>query len=157
MARSRTATKEKPAEATIDREPQPAAPAAPTSGTATATPPEPSKEAAADQPAYAADPHSKISVSLSDVRGGPAMHLLRSHKFKQMQVRFDGEQPDDKHLKMLADAGWRDRTQDEGVYTKQIDQSAKWQSVAKMEQEFKAVANAIRESKGLAPVLELAA
>jgi hypothetical protein len=112
------------------------------------------RQEAPAEPTYAADPHAKISVSLSDVPGGPAMHLLRSHKYKQMQVRFDREQPGEKYLKMLTDAGWRDRTQEEGVYTKQIDQAARWQSVAKMEQEFKAVANAIRDAKGLGPVLE---
>jgi hypothetical protein len=110
--------------------------------------------AAATEPAYAADPHEKISVSLSNVRGGPEMHLLRSHRFRQLQIRFDREQPDDKYLEMLRKAGWRDRTQEEGVWTKQIDPNARWQSVAKMEQEFKAVANAIRECKKLAPVLE---
>lgn len=117
-------------------------------------PRQPLGEAATGEPAYAADPHEKISVSLSDVRGGPSMHLLRSHRFNQMQVRFDGEQPDERHLAMLKQAGWRDRTQEEGVYTKQIDRDARWQSVAKMEQEFKAVANEIRRDKGLGPVLE---
>lgn len=112
------------------------------------------RDAAAGKPAYAADPHEKISVSLSDVRGGPEMHLLRSHRFRQLQIRFDREQPDEKYLAMLKQAGWRDRTQEEGVWTKQIDPEARWQSVAKMEQEFKEVANAIREGKKLAPVLE---
>jgi hypothetical protein len=116
--------------------------------------PLPARQAADTKPAYAADPHEKISVSLSDVRGGPAMHLLRSYKYKQMQVRFDREQPDERFLKMLTDAGWRDRTQEEGVFTKQIDRDAKWQSVDKMEKEFREVANAIREAKGLGPVLE---
>ncbi len=106
------------------------------------------------KPAYAADPHEKISVSLSDVPGGPEMHLLRSHKFKQMQIKFHNGQPDEQYLEMLKEAGWRDRTQEEGIWTKQIDPNGRWQSVAKMEEEFKAVANAIREDKGLGPVLE---
>lgn len=145
MARKRAATKEQAAaETAIDIEPLPAA------ATAAEQPREPAKEA----PVYAADPHEKISVSLSDISGGPSMHLLRSHRFNQMQVRFDGGQPDEQHLAMLKEAGWRDRTQEEGVYTKQIDRDARWQSVAKMEQEFKAVANAIRESKGLGPVMD---
>jgi hypothetical protein len=122
MARKTAATKEKPTEAAIDMEPLPAAAVGPTTGTAA----EPSREAAAREPAYAADPHEKFSVSLSDVVGGPAMHLLRSHRYNQMQVRFDGEQPDERYLKMLTDAGWKDRTQEEGVYTKQIDKNAKW-------------------------------
>jgi hypothetical protein len=105
-------------------------------------------------PAYAADPHEKISVSLSDVPGGPEMQLLRSHKYKQMQIRFNKGQPDERYLDILKQAGWRDRTQEEGIWTKQIDPNGRWQSVAKMEQEFKDVANAIRADKGLGPVLE---
>jgi hypothetical protein len=142
MARKQIAAKEQPAAAPV-AELEPLAAAA-----------EPAKRPSDDRPAYAADPHEKISVSLSDVRGGPAMHLLRSHRYNQMQVRFDREQPDEKHLKLLRDAGWRDRTQEEGVFTKQIDRDAKWQSVARMEEEFKHVAKAIRQSKGLRPVLE---
>jgi hypothetical protein len=55
---------------------------------------------------------------------------------------------------MLAQAGWKDRTEAEGVWTRQIDREARWQSVRAMEQEFKAVANAIRWEKGLEPALE---
>ena len=108
----------------------------------------------AGKPAYAPDPHEKFSVSLSNVKGGPAMHLLRSHRYNQMQVRFDGEQPDEHYLAMLKQKGWRDRTEEEGVWTKQIDRNAKWQSVAKMEQEFKEVANAIRKDRKLSPFME---
>lgn len=111
------------------------------------------RQAATQPPVYATDPHTKISVSLSDYSGGPAMHLLRSHRFKQMQIRFDREQPDERFLAMLRQAGWKDRIQEEGVYTKQIDPDARWQSVRQMEQEFKAVANAIRQSKRMEPAL----
>jgi hypothetical protein len=100
------------------------------------------------------DPHSTKTVNLSDYRGGPSMHLLRSHRFKQMQVRFDREQPDEKYLAMLKRAGWTDRTESEGVWTKQIDPEARWQSVRQMEHEFRDVANAIRRGKGLGPALE---
>ncbi len=117
----------------------------------------PAREGEDGKLAYAADPHEKKSVSLSDVPGGPEMHLLRSHKFKQMQIRFDNGQPDEHYLEMLKQAGWRDRTQEEGIWTKQIDPNGRWQSVAKMEEEFKDVANAIRAHKGLGPVLELGA
>src|SRR5207248_802212 len=113
----------------------------------------PAKEVA-HPPAHTADPRSVISVGLSDHRGGPSMHLLRSQKFNQLQIRFDREQPDEKYLAMLSEAGWKDRTEAEGVWTKQIDKNARWQSVDKMEREFKAVANAIREDKGLRPALE---
>jgi hypothetical protein len=115
-------------------------------------PRQPAGEAA--KPPYAADPAPGLSISLSDHRGGPAMHLLRSHKFHQMQIRFDREQPDEKHLARLKQAGWKDRTESEGVWTKQIDRDRRWQSVQDMEQEFKNVANAIRKGKGLAPALE---
>ena len=121
-------------------------------GTAAQEPP--AKGAAAEKPTYA-DPHATAGISLSDHRGGPSMHLLRSHKFKQMQVRFDHGRPDEQYLKMLTDAGWTDRTQSEGIFTKQIDPNARWQSVEKMEQEFKRVANKIREAKGLGPALEI--
>ena len=117
------------------------------------TPSEPAKDAA-KPPVYAPDPHSTISVSLSDHRGGPSMHLLRSHRFNQMQIRFDGQQPGEEHLATLANAGWKDRTESEDIWTKQIDREARWQSVQQMEREFHAVANAIRKEKGLTPVLE---
>lgn len=44
---------------------------------ASAAPQEPAK----DTPVYAADPHPKLTVSLSDYSGGPKAQLLRSHKF----------------------------------------------------------------------------
>ncbi len=104
MARKKaTATKEQPAaDLTVDREPLPTA----ATGTATLPPPELAKEASAAPPVYAADPHEKISVSLSDHRGGPSMHLLRSHRYRQMQVRFDGRAarraiPEDAHGRRL--------------------------------------------------------
>jgi hypothetical protein len=108
----------------------------------------------APEHAHVTDPRRWMSASLSSYRGGPSMHLLRSLKYNQMQILFDGEQPDERHLSMLKQAGWRDRTEAEGVWTKQIDRNARWQSVVRMEKEFRAVANAIRQEKGLAPVLE---
>ena len=153
----RTMKAEKSTPAAAEATPENIQAVTPTAGTTSGIAdlePLPARQAATDKPTYAADPHEKMSVSLSDVRGGPAMHLLRSHKYKQMQVRFDREQPDEKYLKMLKDAGWRDRTQEEGVFTKQIDPNARWQSVDRMEQEFREVANAIRKAKGLGPVLE---
>ena len=123
-------------------------------GIAAEVPQAPAKDAAAREPTYAADPHSKMSVSLSDHQGGPSMHLLRSHRFRQMQIRFDREQPDEKYLAMLRRAGWTDRSESEGVWTRQIDPNARWQSVQKMEREFRDVANAIRRDKGMEPALE---
>ena len=114
------------------------------------TPNEPPKDAAV----YAADPHPKLTVSLSDYNGGPKARLLRCHKFNQMQIRFEGEQPPEAALAILKDTGWRDRTEAEGVFTKQIDKNARWQSVDQMEKEFKAIVNRIREEKGLEPALD---
>ena len=117
----------------------------------------PAEKAQTDQRAYAADPNPLISVSLSDAPGGTVAHLLRSHKFKQMQIRFDRGQPDQQYQEMLKEKGWKDRTESEGVFTKQIDQDARWQSVQKMEQEFREVANKIREDRNLPAVLQIAA
>src|SRR5262245_48707323 len=88
---------------------------------------------AATEPPSESEPHALITASLGDVRGGPEMHLPRSHRCRQMQIRFDGGQPDEQHLAMLQQAGWRDRTEEEGVWTKQIDPNARWQSVQQME------------------------
>jgi hypothetical protein len=118
---------------------------------------EPPAQKAAGQSDYAPDPTPVTSVNLSGTKDGQSMQLLRSHRFKQMQVKFEGAQPDEQYLKMLTDNGWKDRTESEGVFTKQIDQDARWQSVQKMEQEFREVANKIRQDRKLPPVLELVA
>lgn len=156
MAR-RKKTRE-PAQATADATPADAPvtePAAETaSGIAAGELREPMRRVAASEPTYATDPYAKMSVSLGGHPGGPAMHLLRSRKFHQMQIRFDGGRPDEKYLVLLGEAGWRDRTESEGVWTKQIDRDARWQSVAQMEREFRTVANAIRTDKGLEPALD---
>jgi hypothetical protein len=156
MARTKKAAK--PTLAAADATPEITPSAEPAGETATVIaaqePRGQSRDTAAKESAYATDPHPKISVSLSEFRGGPAMHLLRSHRFRQMQIRFDREQPDEKYLAMLAQAGWTDRSESEGVWTKQIDPQARWQSVGQMEREFKEVANAIRKGKGLEPALE---
>jgi len=107
----------------------------------------------ARKPIVTPDPRGIASVSLGDTRGSPRVQLRRSHQYRQMQIRFD-EQPDEKYLTMLKEAGWRDRTEEEGVWTKQIDKDAVWQSVQAMEREFKDIANAIRKDKGLEPVLQ---
>jgi hypothetical protein len=111
------------------------------------------QKAASSGPSHPADPHEEISVRLCEIPTGPSMHLLRSHRFRQMQIRFDHGQPDEHFLAILKRAGWTDRSESEGAWTKQIDPNARWQSVRDMEHEFKEVANAIRTSKGLEPAL----
>ena len=153
----RTKRAEKSTLAAAEATPEHAPAITPAADTVTLEPLPPAAKAASEPPVYAADPHEKISVNLSDTNGGPEMHLLRSHKYKQMQIRFNNGQPDEEYLKKLTDMGWKDRTESEGIFTKQIDPNARWQSVAKMEEEFKQVANAIRKDRGLKPVLEIAA
>ena len=88
-----------------------------------------------------------MSVSISEVKGGPRMQLLRSHRFKQMQLRFD-RQPDEQYLAKLHEAGWTDRTESEGIWTRQVA-PGEWKPVADAERLFKDIANAIREARGL--------
>jgi hypothetical protein len=112
----------------------------------------PAQSAVARQPILTPDPRGVMSASLGDEKGSPRMRLLRSHKYKQMQIEFE-RQPDQKYLAMLKEAGWVDRTESEGVWTKQVGQG-QWQPVADAERLFKEVANAIRKDKGLEPVLQ---
>jgi hypothetical protein len=100
---------------------------------------------------YAADPRPVITINLADYQGGPSAALLRSYKFKQMQIRFNGEQPDEKYRARLRQAGWKDRTESEGVWTKQVP-TGMWQPVADAERLFKEIANGIRGDKGMPKV-----
>ena len=63
-----------------------------------------------------------------------------------MQIRFD-RQPEDHHLMKLKEAGWTDRTESEGIWTKQVA-PGEWKPVADAERLFKDIANAIRKGKG---------
>jgi hypothetical protein len=113
---------------------------------------EPVKASEARPAILTPDPRGVMSASLGDTKGSPRMRLLRSHKFKQMQVEFE-QQPEPKYLAMLKEAGWTDRTESEGVWTKQVGQG-QWQPVADAERLFKDIANAIRKDKGLEPVMQ---
>lgn len=115
-------------------------------------PQEVATETVARQPIITPDPRGVMSISLGDERGSPRIRLLRSHHFKQMQIAFE-KQPEEKYLAMLAEAGWKDRTETEGVWTKQVA-SGQWQAVADAERLFKDIGNAIRKDKGLEPVLQ---
>src|SRR5262249_61480112 len=50
---------------------------------------------------------------------GDKLRLLRSNRSNQVQLSPDGKLPD-WAKKRLHDAGWRDRVEDEGIYTKQL-------------------------------------
>ena len=113
---------------------------------------EPAQEHEPRPPIVTPDPRGVMSVSLGNAKGSPRMQLSRSHKYKQMQMSFD-QQPDEKYLAMLREAGWTDRTETEGVWTKQVGQG-QWQPVADAERLFKDIANSIRKDKGLEPVLQ---
>ena len=98
------------------------------------------------------DPRGTMSISLGDEKGSPRIQLLRSHKFKQMQIAFE-RKPDEKYLAMLAEAGWKDRTASEGIWTKQVE-PGQWQPIADAERLFKEIGNAIRKDAGLEPVMQ---
>src|SRR5262249_30230038 len=63
------------------------------------------------------DVREQKTVSISP--NGDALRLLQSTRFNQMQLSSDGEIPD-WAKERLRDAGWRDRVEDEGIYTKQL-------------------------------------
>jgi hypothetical protein len=72
-----------------------------------------------------------------------------------MQIRTDQELADH-HKEMLGKAGWRDRTKEEGIWTKQIPKEGeKRKAAADAEHIFKQIANEIRAEKGLGAVLSM--
>jgi hypothetical protein len=103
------------------------------------------------KPILTPDPRPIMSISLGDSQGSPRVQLRRSHKYKQMQIQFD-RQPDEKYMVRLKEAGWTDRTESEGIWTKQIP-NGQWQPVADAERLFKEIGNGIRADKGLEPVM----
>jgi hypothetical protein len=100
------------------------------------------------------DPREWKTVTLGTSNADPKIRLLRSLKYRQMQIQFDRD-PDDKYKEMLAKAGWRDRTEEEGIWTKQIPRGSGWQPAAEAERLFKQIANQIRADKGLETVMGL--
>jgi hypothetical protein len=93
---------------------------------------------------------------------GDKLRLLRSRRFNQMQIKGDGELPDWAKERLKAD-GWRDRVEDEGIYTKQLPprprpaaegqqaEQAKpaWPTVIEAERFFEQLANDIRAERGM--------
>ena len=98
------------------------------------------------------DPRECMTVTLGPSNADPKMRLLRSFKYRQMQIRFDQE-PEDKYKLMLKEAGWTDRTATEGIWTKQIPRDSGWQPAADAERLFKQIANEMRADNGLGAAL----
>jgi hypothetical protein len=113
-----------------------------------------SRDSAADKQSAIPDPRSLMSVNLGPSNDSPKMHLLRSYRFRQMQIRSD-EPLSEHHQAILKEAGWTDRTDQEGLWTKQIPKDSGWQPAADAERVFKQIANEIRADKGLGKVLEM--
>jgi hypothetical protein len=57
--------------------------------------------------------------NLGDSKQSPKMHLLRSGRFNQMQIRSEAPLSE-KHQDDLKTACWMDRTEQEGVWSKQL-------------------------------------
>jgi hypothetical protein len=103
-----------------------------------------------NHPAFT-DPRVVFTIRLNDGARSPTIQLRRSYRFKQMQIYLEGESFHDRDLGVLTRAGWIDRTETEGVWTKQMP-TGMWQPVADAERFFLSLANAIRRRNGLEPV-----
>ena len=62
---------------------------------------------------------SRRRSSSAPGRTARRLRLRRGHRYNQVQISPDGELPDWAQER-LKDAGWRDRVEDEGIYTKQL-------------------------------------
>jgi hypothetical protein len=102
-------------------------------------------------------------VLISPGPDGAKLRLLRSRKYNQMQISADGELPEKARQRLQA-AGWRDRTEEEGIWTKQLPPRGKpgeesqelakpaWPTVIEAERLFEEIANAIRADRKMSPV-----
>ncbi len=98
------------------------------------------------------DPQAMLTATLGTGKNAPKIELLRSRRFNQMQFRSE-EPLQDKHQEMLKQAGWTDRTEKEGIYTKQLPKEPeKWRQAADAERLFAQIAGEMRAGKGLGPV-----
>jgi hypothetical protein len=120
--------------------------------TAVPLPDEPGKTAE-PQKSLLPDPHWYKSISLGPDNDSPHIHLARSYRYKQMQVRFD-EKPAKEITQQLHEAGWRWNS-NERVWTIQIESGNQYAVVAAAEQLFRRLGNQIREQNGLPPVASL--
>jgi hypothetical protein len=109
------------------------------------------------------DVSEQKEVLISPGPDGAKLRLLRSSKYKQMQISSDGELPE-KAQERLHAAGWRDRTEEEGIWTKQLPplpepgaegpepSPSRRRMVFDAERLFEEIANAIRADRKMPPV-----
>jgi hypothetical protein len=112
--------------------------------------PEQARQAATARPALPG-PFDIQSIALSAENDGPRMRLLRSNKYKQMQIQFD-EKPAEAVRERLTSEGWKWRDA-ERVWTKQFDPDARWRTQADAENLFIEIGDAVRVERGLSPTL----
>jgi hypothetical protein len=94
---------------------------------------------------------------------GDKLRPLRSDKYNQLQISADGPLPPSARLR-LEDAGWKDRMEQEGIWTKQIpprarpDEDAQQASASRQrmvleaERFFEQLANGIRVDRQMPPL-----
>jgi hypothetical protein len=70
------------------------------------------------------DVSEQKTVLISPEPDGAKLRLLRSRRYNQVQISPDGDLPDWARERLQA-AGWRDRVEEEGIYTKQLPPRAK--------------------------------
>jgi hypothetical protein len=168
MARTKTAAipTHSAAEAAIEHAPEIAP--ADEAGAATQEPRPAAKDAAAAERSPAEgerrpfpDVSEQKTVLVSP--DGDKLRLLQSRRFNQLQISHDGAIPDWAKERLKAD-GWRDRVEDEGIYTKQLppraqpgeeDQgqaSSRRRAGYEADRFFEQLANDIRADRGLSPI-----
>ncbi len=131
--------------------------AAPPVAAATAVEPPPAERERRPFP----DVSEKKTVAVSP--DGDKLRLRWSDRYNQIQISPDGELPDWARERLKAD-GWRDRVEDEGIYTKQLPPRPKADAegpepspsrrrvVFEAESFFEQLANDIRAERGMKPV-----
>jgi hypothetical protein len=94
---------------------------------------------------------------------GDQLRLLQSKRFNQMQIKSDGAIPDWAKERLKAD-DWRDRVEDEGIYTKQFPQrvqpgeedqqlsSSRRRAGFEADRFFEQLANDIRAERKMPPI-----
>ena len=156
MARKQTAIKENPAaEATPAADTVALEPLPPAARTADAPPAE--GEGRRPWP----DVMEQKTVRVSP--DGDKLRLLQSRRYNQLQISHDSELPDWAKERLKAD-GWRDRVEDEGIYTKQLPprpqpgeenpelSSARRREGFEADRFFEQLANDIRADRKMPPV-----